>query len=929
MIKKNVIILSGVILMISLIVILSYKFVQEQKRYSRIPPINAVPLNAQIVLEITDFRELIKTLTTNNQIWEGIKNIDAVNEIDAKLSYLNDLIKEISIFKEVLDDGEVIISTHLTGKNNLNFLFIVNIFDVDDENEIWDEIKNLIEEDTEVTKKKYDGVNISTSAFLMNDELNKISFAISDGFLLLSGSQLLVEQAIRQLNSKVSFLHDPTFLKVSESAGKNVMANIYLNYKEIPRLLSAFVKTEYSNSVKDFPDFANWTEFDATVKGNSLLLNGFTCVEDTVNTYLNILRKQQPYECRITEILPSDISGFISLGISDFNLFKTRYSGYLNKQGRLDIYNLEMSKLKETYGIDIENVFYSFLENEMAMVYADINRIDMNAGNFVVFKIKDKYSTERQLIKLLKKHAKINEHDVSDLIKTYHPDQSSSFPIYKMPISNLPSKLFGDIFAQSHPDYFTFIDNYLVFGSSVNTLSAFLQSNAQNKILSEDKTYKEFFNSLETNLYMYINIPKSVNFFVSHLDNKLNKMIENNISVLGKFKALAFQLNNTNDMMYSNLSLLYRHERESNSTTVWESRLDTAMRFKPYFFTNHYTNDKEIFVQDLKNKVYLITDAGRVLWEKKLDGPIIGKISEADFYGNDKLQLLFCTRNKIHLIDRLGNDVDKYPLQLASPSTSGLSVFDYDRNKNYRIFTACEDKKVYAFDIKGNAINGWAFNKTDNIVENPIQFFRIKGKDYIVFADKQKTYIVNRRGNTSVKVKKQIPIAKGVGYELDEIYKGKRNTPRLVTNGSNGEIFYVYLDGTVHSTKIIECSAEHKFLFKDIDNDGYKDYLFVDKNNLMVYNHDKKPIYTYSFEGIISDIPAVYTFPGNIKLTGIVSGRSDIIYLLKSDGSVVNGFPVRGSSPFSVGVLKTGTNVFNLITADSDGFLLSYELSLN
>ena len=89
--------------------------------------------------------------------------------------------------------------------------------------------------------------------------------------------------------------------------------------------------------------------------------------------------------------------------------------------------------------------------------------------------------------------------------------------------------------------------------------------------------------------------------------------------------------------------------------------MDTTVVIKPTLVVNHNTSEKEIFVQDLANRVYLINGTGRVQWKQAVDGPILGGVHQVDFYKNGKLQYLFNTARKIHLIDRNGNYVERYP----------------------------------------------------------------------------------------------------------------------------------------------------------------------------------------------------------------------------------------------------------------------------
>ena len=128
---------------------------------------------------------------------------------------------------------------------------------------------------------------------------------------------------------------------------------------------------------------------------------------------------------------------------------------------------------------------------------------------------------------------------------------------------------------------------------------------------------------------------------------------------------------------------------------------------KPFFFTNHTTGAKEIFIQDLKNNTYLINAAGRVIWKVPLNERIIGNIYMIDYFRNGKYQLLFSGKNYLHLLDRNGNYVERYPVKLRSPATNSLAIFDYDNNLNYRLFIAGEDKMIYSYDKTGSVVKGW------------------------------------------------------------------------------------------------------------------------------------------------------------------------------------------------------------------------------
>ena len=160
------------------------------------------------------------------------------------------------------------------------------------------------------------------------------------------------------------------------------------------------------------------------------------------------------------------------------------------------------------------------------------------------------------------------------------------------------------------------------------------------------------------------------------------------------------------------------------------------MTMKPVAVVNHVTGEQEMFVQDSSCRVYLVNDAGRVLWTYPLEEAINSEVYQVDLYKNGKLQYLFSTASKIYLIDRNGNAAGNFPLTLRAKCTQGISVYDYDGNRDYRIFAPAEDQRVYLYDLNGKVVQGWMPARADKPIVTPVRHFRVEDKDYLVFADR-------------------------------------------------------------------------------------------------------------------------------------------------------------------------------------------------
>ena len=348
--------------------------------------------------------------------------------------------------------------------------------------------------------------------------------------------------------------------------------------------------------------------------------------------------------------------------------------------------------------------------------------------------------------------------------------------------------------------------------------------------------------------------------------------------------------------------------------------LDTVASIKPFFFTNHITGAKEIFIQDMKNNTYLINTAGRVLWKVPLNERIVSTIYMIDYYKNGKYQLLFSGKNYIHILDRNGNYVERYPVRLRSPATNSLAMFDYDNNLNYRLFIAGEDKMIYSYEKTGNVVKGWTPFRTTGYVKAEINYFRVSGKDYIVAADENAIYFLDRSGNRRMNLKESVTKAAGSSMRLNMI-----SDPSLICSSPDGTIEQVYFDGSVKKFSIRKFSTDHSFDFFDIDGDGFGEYIFIDKGILYLYDHNRAEIFTREFASDDLGGPINFVFSSTDRKIGVFDVKKNLIYLIGKNGKTMNGFPLKGASMFSIGKLSDKSG-WHLIVGGTDRFLYNYKI---
>lgn len=900
----------------------SYRYFISQQSFEPEAAYCAVPVNSPFILEINSLGELVQSIQQKNQMHEALSAIPQYKSLSLQLIQLDSTLKASPELKNLFKKHALLVSAGLTGKEKFDFLFILGFPNKSVKEAGENFIRTHFGDTKSWEERSYDKYSIFTSA--KNNQ--SISYSMVDGVLILSPNGVLVESALQQCSNESNLNNNPDFSQIKLTAGKNSTANLFLNHKSLPSFLTLFVEKKYAAAFMKLESYSSWSEFDVTVKDQELFLNGFSMCADN-HHFLNIFSGQEPVSIGIESVLPVNTSTFFAFGIDNVETFRSNFRKYQGFNFLSNDYLDELSTIKQKYKIDLEDILYKQIDHEVALAFTEIHSNDVFANSFLIIETKSPSQALEDMTAIIDTYARVNKKAAANFSSCFRFDEVVSRTIYEMPFPNLGALLFGSLFGNTQTRYFTFIENYLVFGASLSSVGNFIHENLLHKNLANDFNYLEFSSQTadKSNFYFYTNLALSLPLFPPLVQEPFKSLIENNTSILQEFHALSFQFapHGNKDMVYNDLYLKYDPVYTDKPHSVWELRLDTTFSFKPKFLVNHNNGNHEIFLQDDKHKIYLINYAGRILWEKQLDQAIMGEVVQMDYYKNGKLQILFNTKDKLHLIDRLGNYVERYPINLSSPATNGLGLVDYDNNRDYRIFVACEDKRVYLFTKEGNQVDGWKFKNSEHRVSSQIQHFRNGKKDYLVFNDENKSYFLDRKGKERVDPENQFTVSKNGKYIFEE--RSTANKARMIISGPDGIVYMVYFDGKVESHKFRQFSHNHLFDYFDVDGDGVMDFVFVDGNKLEVYNLIQSKIIDIEFDQEIHLPPIPFMFPGGKQKIGIVADKHNEIYLINSDGSMYEGFPLTGRTLFSIGSINSNQE-FNLFVGTKDNFLYNYEV---
>jgi hypothetical protein len=256
----------------------------------------------------------------------------------------------------------------------------------------------------------------------------------------------------------------------------------------------------------------------------------------------------------------------------------------------------------------------------------------------------------------------------------------------------------------------------------------------------------------------------------------------------------------------------------------------------------------------------------------------------------------------VYVIDRDGKDVAPFPGKFNDEITQPLAVFDYDKNKDYRLMVT-QGKNILVYDTNLKTVNGFNFKAADDAIIAQPKHFRMGSTDYLVLKSKNKLYILDRTGNPRITPKTTQT------FSNQPIFL---NNNAFTTTTSNGNIIAVNAKGRV-STQNLNLSEKH-----GIDASS-KTLVAQSENKLSIKNNAIEIDYgTYT-------APSLFYLNDKIYVS-ITDLQTQKVFLYDSQGNLLPNFPVYGNSAIALDQVDRSKNL-KFVTKGETNAILLYQLN--
>lgn len=173
-------------------------------------------------------------------------------------------------------------------------------------------------------------------------------------------------------------------------------------------------------------------------------------------------------------------------------------------------------------------------------------------------------------------------------------------------------------------------------------------------------------------------------------------------------------------------------------------------------------------------------------------------------------------------------------------------------------------------------------------------------------------------------VREAVPVEASRGLYVEYSLKG--DAMRLVTTNADGDLVFVYFDGSVERAKLKTKSSSNHF-FSYVSKGASSSYVIMDDKELRVYEPSLKMRFSYAFKRPVRLAPRVFTPLSGVEVYGVYVEDEQKGYLLNNSGNVLDNFPIKVVAPLLVDNLRDSKDSYNVLACDDNGFLSCYNIA--
>lgn len=570
--------------------------------------------------------------------------------------------------------------------------------------------------------------------------------AASDSNLVfISPSETIVGSSMRHLAEGHSVLEAKDFSQIARTVKGDDA--IFASSAYSDNIFNAFLDKHLHRHAGFFRELCSWYAFSITNhEPSNVSLHGKLLYGSDQAYYLNVLRKSGTSGVSVPEALPAGTDYVFSIPVKDISDYIKAYRDYLDSKVRLDRYEQELSSQRARCGKDAEQWAEDLGIKEVAM--AGIH-----------------FSGELRNVLLVKPGRKPK------------PEEAREFSQ-----AGFVRTLFGSLFGIGDESFCTTAADWLVIGPR-----ECMEEYSSDGFLEETLKARLAGNGLAGRIpqkycgfWMYHSLTEDPTVidrtFSPEMATGVRRMVRSvnfapvTVAAIAAGDKMDFEIN------------VDRINVAAGKVQTVDRDTSIVIPEGPFKVRNSATGAINTLYQNKHRSICLQDENGKDLWGIPFKHRFCGYVKEIDYFGNGKLQYLFCADSSLYAIDRLGRFVSGFPKNLGDKVILGPELVEYSGATV--VMALMNDNTVRLWSIDGEPVRDWGGITSSQTIKNlpePLQgggkkFWTVRtSKQTLVYPYKGGKVLLKGEGGKMIRPDSKLEINQK-GQVVATCYDGKERT---------------------------------------------------------------------------------------------------------------------------------------------------------
>ena len=546
--------------------------------------------------------------------------------------------------------------------------------------------------------------------------------------MLISPSDILVQSSLRHLKSDISVWDVPGFAESVRMSADDAM--LILPASGVEKTLTAIFSSKYRAYPVFFRKYADCTSFSITnFDSETFSMAGRSYSEGGASDFMNVFSKVDPSVPEVASILPAYTIHAEALPLADVSAYIDAYFDFCETQSLSKTLESEFSALEKRGGIDPADWAESLNIREVAKAaYVSGGTVE----TVLLVHVGKKDSA------ILTKEGASSKDGGNTVIRNYA-------------WTGYLSALFGPLFSTDDEAHFILENGWMIIGSR-NALEEYTSGRAVEYTLAEyfaDASIADGLSGKSSYFVSYHSLMEDESFTEAMFAKNFLPAVKASFGDIS-YEPVFFSVEESKSGMELNFRL-HRTTVTKSQAPTFERDTSVPIPEGPFRVKNSGTGKMNLFYQQDNLYLCLQEEGGKGLWGVPFDAPICGCAQTVDYYANGKLQILFASGTKLHLIDRLGRFVNPpFPVNLGKEILLGPDVYDFSGRRKYNVMVLHTDNTIEMYNLQGRRPPEWKTITSSETIKGLPERIRVGGNTYWVVRTSIQTLIFGFYGGNTL-----------------------------------------------------------------------------------------------------------------------------------------------------------------------------------